>query len=325
MRRIVVALIVVVLGLPLAFTAPPAAAQAGPCGERVVIAIGDTLYSIARRCGVPLDVLIASNPQVLNGSLVIPGMPLTIPTGRPLPPRPGPFPEQPSNAVGRYIVRPGDTVAAIARMHRVPMAEILRLNPNLDPRYLRVGDVLRVPGGIAPPEPPSQRAGVDITPRRGGPGTLVSVSGSGFDRQARLRLLVGTSPERLRDIGQEVRADRRGSATITVRIPAWAANERSMVFALEALDGRRRAVSPRFEIVRAGAPGPARISVTGTLTREGAECQAMRGDDGRLYTFERRRDDFRPGDRVTVDGRLVEASYCNQGTTIEVSRIEEAP
>jgi hypothetical protein len=209
-------------------------------------------------------------------------------------------------------------------MHRVSMAEIFRLNPDLDARYLRVGQVLRVPGGIAPPGPPSQRADVDITPRRGGAGTLVSVTGSGFDRQARLRLLVGTTPERLRDIGQEVRADLRGNAAITVRIPAWAANERSMVFGLESLDGRQRAVSSRFDIVRIGTPGPARISVTGTLTREGAECQAMRGDDGRLYTFQRRRDDFRPGDRVIVEGHRVEVSSCQQGTTIDVVRIEEA-
>ncbi|HSK40371.1 MAG TPA: LysM peptidoglycan-binding domain-containing protein [Arenibaculum sp.] len=323
MRRIIVGLVVAVLGLPLALSAQPAAAQSGPCGERVTIAVGDTLYGISRRCGVSLDTLLAANPHVLNGSLVIPGMPLVI-QSRSQPPRPGPGSEQPTNAVGRYIVRPGDTVAAIARMYRVPMAEIFRLNPNLDARFLRVGDVLRVPGGIAPPEPPSQRAGVDITPRRGGAGTIVSVTGSGFGRQARLRLLVGTTPERLRDIGQEVRADWRGNAAVTVRIPAWAANERSMVFGLETLDGRQRAVSSRFEIVGIGTPGPARISVTGTLTREGVECQAMRGDDGRLYTFQRRRDDFRPGDRVIVDGHRVEVSSCQQGTTIDVGRIEEA-
>ena len=321
MRRVLVALVVGVLGLPPAFNVPPAAAQTGSCGERVTIAVGDTLYGIARRCGVPLDTLLAANPHVLNGSLVIPGMPLVIPS-RSQPPRPGP--EQPTNAVGRYIVRPGDTVASIARMYRVPMSEIMRLNPNIDPRFLRVGQTVRVPGGIVPPEQPSQRADVDITPRRGGAGTLVSVTGSGFGRQARLRLLVGTSPDRLRDIGQEVRADFRGSAAVTVRIPAWAANERSMVFGLETLDGRQRAVSSRFEIVRIGTPGPARISVTGTLTREGAECQAMRGDDGRLYTFQRRRDDFRPGDRVTVEGHKVEVSSCQQGTTIDVGRIEEA-
>lgn len=322
MRRIVVGSVVGALLMPLALVAPPAAAQTGACGSRVTIALGETLYGIARRCGVRLDDLIAANPQVLNGSLVIPGMPLVIPTARTAPPPP-PVVDRPTNTVGRYTVRPGDTISGIARMYGVPMSELFRLNPDLDGRTMRAGDVIRVPGGIVPPAPPA-RESVSISPTRGGVGTLVSVSGSGFGRAARLRLLVGTSTARLRDIGQQVSADARGNATVTVRIPGWARDERSMVFALETLDGRRRAVSPRFEITRRGPPAPAQLRVTGTLTREGAECQALRGDDGRLYTFEYRRDGFRPGDRVTVEGRAVEVSYCQQGTTIEVSRIEEA-
>jgi hypothetical protein len=67
-----------------------------------------------------------------------------------------------------------------------------------------------------------------------------------------------------------------------------------------------------------------RISVTGTLTREGAECQAMRGDDGTLYTLAGDFRGFRPGDRVRVEGRIAEVSICMQGTTIDVRRIEDA-
>lgn len=322
MRRIVVASVVGALLMPLALVAPPVAAQTGSCGSRVTIALGDTLYGIARRCGVRLDDLLAANPQVLNGSLVIPGMPLVIPATRTTPP---PVSDRPTNAGGRYTVRPGDTVSGIARMYGVPMSELFRLNPDLDARTMRVGDVIRVPGGIVPPAPPA-RESVSISPSRGGVGTLVEVSGSGFQRSTRLRLLVGTSTARLRDIGQQVTADSRGNARVTVRIPGWAREERSMVFALETLDGRRRAVSPRFEITRRGppAPAPGYVRVTGTLTREGAECQALRGDDGRLYTYEYRRDGFRPGDRVTVEGRAVDISYCQQGTTIDVTRIEAA-
>jgi hypothetical protein len=64
--------------------------------------------------------------------------------------------------------------------------------------------------------------------------------------------------------------------------------------------------------------------VTGTLTREGAECQAMRGDDGTLYTLAGDFRGFRPGDRVRVEGRIAEVSICMQGTTIDVRRIEDA-
>jgi hypothetical protein len=61
-----------------------------------------------------------------------------------------------------------------------------------------------------------------------------------------------------------------------------------------------------------------------TLTREGVECPAMRGDDGRLYTLAGDIGRFGPGDRVRVRGQRADASICQQGTTIEVERIRSA-
>ena len=61
--------------------------------------------------------------------------------------------------------------------------------------------------------------------------------------------------------------------------------------------------------------------ITGVITNEGVECPALRGDDGRLYTLGGRFDDLQPGERVRVIGRRAEASFCMQGTTIEVRRI----
>ena len=62
------------------------------------------------------------------------------------------------------------------------------------------------------------------------------------------------------------------------------------------------------------------IRVTGIITNEGVECTALRSDDGRLYTLAGR---FRlkPGTRVRVIGRLAEASFCMQGTTINPRHI----
>jgi hypothetical protein len=70
--------------------------------------------------------------------------------------------------------------------------------------------------------------------------------------------------------------------------------------------------------------GEPAITITGTLTREGVECPAMRGDDGRLYTLAGDIGRFGPGDRVQVRGQRAEASMCQQGTTIEVERIRSA-
>jgi hypothetical protein len=63
------------------------------------------------------------------------------------------------------------------------------------------------------------------------------------------------------------------------------------------------------------------VRITGVVTDEGVECTALRGDDGRLYTLAGRVEGLEPGDRVRVVGRLAEASFCMQGTTIEVRRI----
>ena len=63
------------------------------------------------------------------------------------------------------------------------------------------------------------------------------------------------------------------------------------------------------------------VHITGVITNEGVECTALRGDDGRLYTLAGSFGDFEPGERVRVMGRVAQASFCMQGTTIEVRRI----
>ena len=64
------------------------------------------------------------------------------------------------------------------------------------------------------------------------------------------------------------------------------------------------------------------ISLRGTLTGEGTECQAMRGSDGRLYTLTGNLKGYNVGDKVVVAGVRVEVSTCQQGTTIAVRRIQ---
>jgi hypothetical protein len=65
------------------------------------------------------------------------------------------------------------------------------------------------------------------------------------------------------------------------------------------------------------------INVRGTLTDEGVECQALRGDDGELYTLTGDLSGFEDGDRVKVRGTVAEISTCQQGTTIEVQSIKD--
>jgi hypothetical protein len=75
-----------------------------------------------------------------------------------------------------------------------------------------------------------------------------------------------------------------------------------------------------------GAPAQAEsVHVTGTLTDEGVECRAMRGDDGVLYSLvpKHKLQGLQPGDHIEVEGSISPVSFCMQGTTIAVERIEK--
>jgi hypothetical protein len=84
-------------------------------------------------------------------------------------------------------------------------------------------------------------------------------------------------------------------------------------------------MAPRTSIDQRTTPQQSQsTTVTGKLTNEGAECQALRGDDGKLYTLTGDLKGFRTGDRVKVTGRVAEVSTCMQGTTLGVEKIERA-
>ena len=67
--------------------------------------------------------------------------------------------------------------------------------------------------------------------------------------------------------------------------------------------------------------GKKTIEVKGRLTDEGVECQALRADDGTLYTLSGDLRGFKTGDRVRVAGTIAEVSICQQGITIEIRKI----
>lgn len=64
-----------------------------------------------------------------------------------------------------------------------------------------------------------------------------------------------------------------------------------------------------------------KICLRGRLTGEGVECQALRGDDGKLYTLLGPRIAARTGAPVCACGTLVRWSTCMQGTTIAVDTL----
>ncbi|HHY12649.1 MAG TPA: LysM peptidoglycan-binding domain-containing protein [Firmicutes bacterium] len=123
---------------------PPEKPPALPPAERTeyVVQAGDTMFGIARRFGVPLEVLIRANPQVRNPDVIIVGEIIIVPKGKPPAPTPGPAP----SPGRRYVVRSGDTMFLIAQTFAVSLAELVAFNPQIaDPNVLVPGEVVLIP------------------------------------------------------------------------------------------------------------------------------------------------------------------------------------
>jgi hypothetical protein len=68
-------------------------------------------------------------------------------------------------------------------------------------------------------------------------------------------------------------------------------------------------------------PESAAICVHGKLTDEGVECQALRSDDGKLFTLVGDLKGFKIGDEVYVSGHIAPISFCMQGITVAITWI----
>lgn len=126
----------------------------------VTVRRGDTVYSIADSHGVSVGALMKENR--LPTTDIRPGQRLVIPEGsdRATRPDPGPLPSllnlkkraKASSAGGSYKVRMGDTLYSVARKHGMRAKDLAAYNGIDDPSVIRVGQVLRIPGGdVTPP------------------------------------------------------------------------------------------------------------------------------------------------------------------------------
>jgi len=172
-------------------------------------------------------------------------------------------------------VSSGDTPLAISSRCEVSVDELMEANGIENPRALRVGDTLTIPG------PDWDNASGYVT----GPGdTLGSIA-------RELRLPASSLLELNPDVDP-----RDLPAGLVLRVPRdWAGS---------------------FD------EGGGAIATSGVITS--VECPAIRGPDGRLYALAGALADYRPGDRVEIEGETADASFCVPGPTIEISQIRTA-
>jgi LysM repeat protein len=133
------------LGILLIST-EPVHAGSSPCGGSVTAASGDTLNTIAQRCGTSVNALKLAN-QLSNVNVITIGQVLLMPGAL----------IKGSNNVDIYIVNHGDSLSEIAKLFNTTLAQLLALNPAIkNPNLIFAGQRINVPSpsAVTPPEPP---------------------------------------------------------------------------------------------------------------------------------------------------------------------------
>jgi LysM repeat protein len=143
---------VVLVGQTLMIPAPrgssaPATTQAAFKPYYHDVRPGDTSSTIAKKYGISRNALMAANPRVDFGGGLVPGSRIVIPgkTGSASSPRV--TPSSSSSTGGAYVVKPGDSLKAIAIKHGTTTANLAALNGIKDPNKLFAGQRLVLPGG----------------------------------------------------------------------------------------------------------------------------------------------------------------------------------
>ena len=135
--------------------APPLAVDSDPAVVSYRVQPGDTYSAIAARFGLSQAELFALNPTMPPTDVLFVGDSLLVPAAA-APEPPAGDPLQAPRTV--HVVQPGDTALALAELYGMTLAELLVLNPGLNPDLLGIGQTLVVPNTAphaAAPEPPA--------------------------------------------------------------------------------------------------------------------------------------------------------------------------
>ncbi len=123
-------------------------------GQSIFVRRGDTLYGLSRRHRTTVTALMTANN--LTSSALKPGQKLYLPSGveaktmQRQPARIQPAPvvaaEAPGHWTDSYTIQRGDSLYKLSRRYNVKVADLKRYNGISNPRALKPGMVLKVPG-----------------------------------------------------------------------------------------------------------------------------------------------------------------------------------
>jgi LysM repeat protein len=122
------------------------------CPSEYVVQSGDLLSSIADKCGVTVEVIVAMNPELDPNNIQVGQTIIIPPPGTGFTPTAIP-PDTPPGTLIAVQVMAGDNLETIAAKCWSTVDDILKLNEIDDPNFLTVGMTLKCRYGIATPVP----------------------------------------------------------------------------------------------------------------------------------------------------------------------------
>lgn len=101
-----------------------------------VVKEGETLSAIARKHGVSLEEILRANPDIRDPDVIRPGMKIRIPAA----------PPPAYELMHKHTVQQGDTLWKLAKAWGVPLADMIKANPQLkNPNALMTGEIVNIP------------------------------------------------------------------------------------------------------------------------------------------------------------------------------------
>lgn len=236
----------------LLLAVPPLPAQAQSCfDDTYTVQLGDTLYSISKKCFVPYAALLGINVEISNPDKIYPGQVIRLVAGAPLKPNPvlGTAQAGGLQADGDYIARPGDSLARIAYIYNTTIAALLYMNPEIRPGgVISIGQRIHLPDGASTPK---GWVGISSLFTRRYEELVVRVVD--FPAYANLDLNLGeldTDGSMITYAVYEGVTDARGEAHISVKMPyfAWSGEEWIVEVVTTELSPSLRRLSPVITI-----------------------------------------------------------------------------
>jgi LysM repeat protein len=130
----------------------PSATSTPSCPAQYIVQSGDYLSTIAEKCGITVEVIVAMNPTLDPNNIQVGETIILPPPGTGFTPTVIPADTKPGTIITIRIMA-GDNLESIAAKCWSTTASIIQLNKIEDPNFLAVGSELKCKYGIATPVP----------------------------------------------------------------------------------------------------------------------------------------------------------------------------